>query len=106
MGASYRSGRHRTLQALAECVSTSHPKIELASRNSTWTTALEPCLSVDPREVVLRAPQALKPSSPQALKHQAAAMVLAHSHPSAIVRPSRADQALIQTLKAALWNTR
>ena len=33
-------------------------------------------------------------------------MVLAHSHPSAIVRPSRADQALIQTLKAALWNTR
>ena len=47
--------------------------------------------SVYPREVVLRA-----------LHHQAAAVVLAHNHPSGSVRPSRADEALTQTLKAAL----
>ena len=47
--------------------------------------------SVYPREVVLRA-----------LHHQAAATVLAHNHPSGSVQPSRADEALTQTLKAAL----
>jgi DNA repair protein RadC len=47
--------------------------------------------SVYPREVVLRA-----------LQHQAAAVVLAHNHPSGTVQPSRADEALTQTLKAAL----
>ncbi|RZJ01861.1 MAG: JAB domain-containing protein [Haliea sp.] len=47
--------------------------------------------SVYPREVVLRA-----------LHHQAAACVLAHNHPSGTVQPSRADEALTQTLKAAL----
>lgn len=47
--------------------------------------------SVYPREVVLRA-----------LQHQAAAVVLAHNHPSGSVQPSRADEALTQTLKAAL----
>ena len=47
--------------------------------------------SVYPREVVLRA-----------LHHQAAAVVLAHNHPSGQVEPSRADQALTDTLKAAL----
>ena len=47
--------------------------------------------SVYPREVVLRA-----------LHHQAAAVVLAHNHPSGSVRPSRADETLTQTLKAAL----
>jgi DNA repair protein RadC len=47
--------------------------------------------SVYPREVVL-----------QALQHQAAAVVLAHNHPSGTVQPSRADEALTQTLKAAL----
>jgi DNA repair protein RadC len=47
--------------------------------------------SVYPREVVLRA-----------LQHQAAAVVLAHNHPSGTVEPSRADEALTQTLKAAL----
>ena len=47
--------------------------------------------SVYPREVVLRA-----------LHHQAAAVVLAHNHPSGTVQPSRADEALTQTLKAAL----
>ncbi|XAH24855.1 DNA repair protein RadC [Xylophilus sp. GW821-FHT01B05] len=47
--------------------------------------------SVYPREVVVRA-----------LQHQAAAVVLAHNHPSGQVQPSRADQALTQTLKAAL----
>lgn len=47
--------------------------------------------SVYPREVVLRA-----------LHHQAAAVVLAHNHPSGTVQPSRADEALTHTLKATL----
>ena len=47
--------------------------------------------SVYPREVVLRA-----------LHHQASAVVLAHNHPSGSTAPSRADEALTQTLKAAL----
>jgi DNA repair protein RadC len=47
--------------------------------------------SVYPREVVLRA-----------LHHHAAAVVLAHNHPSGTVQPSRADEALTQALKAAL----
>lgn len=47
--------------------------------------------SVYPREVVLRA-----------LQHEAAAVVLAHNHPSGTVQPSRADEALTQTLRAAL----
>jgi DNA repair protein RadC len=47
--------------------------------------------SVYPREVVLRA-----------LHHNASAVILAHNHPSGSVEPSRADEALTQTLKAAL----
>ena len=47
--------------------------------------------SVYPREVVLRA-----------LHHHAAAIVMAHNHPSGSVQPSRADEALTQTLKTAL----
>ena len=47
--------------------------------------------SVYPREVVLRA-----------LHHHAAAVVLAHNHPSGSVQPSRADEALTQTLKNTL----
>ena len=47
--------------------------------------------SVYPREVVLRA-----------LHHQAGAVVLAHNHPSGVAEPSRADEALTQTLKTAL----
>lgn len=47
--------------------------------------------SVYPREVVIRA-----------LHHNAAAVVLAHNHPSGAVQPSRADEALTHTLKAAL----
>lgn len=47
--------------------------------------------SVYPREVALRA-----------LHHQASAVVLAHNHPSGSVQPSRADEALTQTLKSAL----
>ncbi len=47
--------------------------------------------SVYPREVVIRA-----------LHHHAAAVVLAHNHPSGSVEPSRADESLTQTLKAAL----
>ncbi len=47
--------------------------------------------SVYPREVVKLA-----------LHHNAAAVVLAHNHPSGSVQPSRADEALTQTLKSAL----
>ncbi len=47
--------------------------------------------SVYPREVVLRA-----------LHHQASAVVLSHNHPSGAVQPSRADEALTQTLKTTL----
>lgn len=47
--------------------------------------------SVYPREVVTRA-----------LHHRAAALILAHNHPSGCVDPSRADEALTQTLRAAL----
>jgi DNA repair protein RadC len=47
--------------------------------------------SVYPREVVKRA-----------LDLQASAVVLSHNHPSGTVQPSRADEMLTQTLKAAL----
>ena len=47
--------------------------------------------SVYPREVAVRA-----------LHHHASAVVLAHNHPSGGVAPSRADELLTQTLKAAL----
>ena len=47
--------------------------------------------SVYPREVLVRA-----------LHHQAAAVVLAHNHPTGLVRPSRADEALTRGLRAAL----
>ena len=47
--------------------------------------------SVYPREVVRLA-----------LRHNAGAVVLAHNHPSGVAEPSRADEFLTQTLKAAL----
>ncbi len=47
--------------------------------------------SVYPREVVLKA-----------LHHQASHVVLAHNHPSGSTQPSKADEALTRTLKAAL----
>ena len=47
--------------------------------------------SVYPREVVMRA-----------LHHHASGVILAHNHPSGGVQPSRADESLTQTLKAAL----
>lgn len=47
--------------------------------------------SVYPREVVKRA-----------LAHNAAAVILAHNHPSGVAEPSRADEFLTQTLKASL----
>jgi DNA repair protein RadC len=37
-----------------------------------------------------------------ALMHQAAAVILAHNHPSGDAKPSRADEALTQVLKGAL----
>jgi len=47
--------------------------------------------SVYPREVVIAA-----------LKMQAAGVIFTHNHPSGSVQPSRADEVLTQTLKAAL----
>ncbi|MEE8482007.1 MAG: DNA repair protein RadC [Acidiferrobacterales bacterium] len=47
--------------------------------------------AVYPREVVK-----------QALAHNAAAVILAHNHPSGVAKPSRADEVLTQRLKAAL----
>jgi len=47
--------------------------------------------SVHPREVIKRA-----------LKHNAAAVILAHNHPSGIAEPSQSDEAITQKLKDAL----
>jgi DNA repair protein RadC len=47
--------------------------------------------SVHPREVLRRA-----------LQHNAGAVILAHNHPSGSPEPSRADEVLTQTLRAAL----
>jgi DNA repair protein RadC len=47
--------------------------------------------SVYPREVVRRA-----------LVHNAAAVILAHNHPSGVAEPSQADQRITQRLMAAL----
>jgi len=47
--------------------------------------------SVYPREVVI-----------EALAHNAAAVILCHNHPSGAATPSRADEALTQTLRSAL----
>jgi DNA repair protein RadC len=47
--------------------------------------------SVYPREVVKAA-----------LRHNAAAVVFAHNHPSGVAEPSRADELLTSTLKQAL----
>jgi DNA repair protein RadC len=47
--------------------------------------------SVYPREIVK-----------QALQFNAAAVILAHNHPSGVAEPSRADEILTQTLKSAL----
>ena len=47
--------------------------------------------SVYPREIVKAA-----------LAHNAAAVIFAHNHPSGIAEPSRADELLTQSLKAAL----
>jgi DNA repair protein RadC len=47
--------------------------------------------SVHPREVVRRA-----------LSHNAAALILAHNHPSGVAEPSRADESITRRLKDAL----
>ena len=47
--------------------------------------------SVYPREVLI-----------EALTRSAASVILCHNHPSGVAEPSRADQALTQTLKSAL----
>ena len=38
----------------------------------------------------------------RALAHNAAAVILAHNHPSGVSEPSRADEHLTQALKSAL----
>ncbi|MEK7206276.1 MAG: JAB domain-containing protein, partial [Pseudomonadota bacterium] len=38
----------------------------------------------------------------QALKYNAAAVILAHNHPSGVAEPSRADEQLTSRLKEAL----
>jgi len=48
-------------------------------------------VTVHPREIVMAA-----------LAHRASGVVLAHNHPSGNVQPSRNDEALTQTMKAAL----
>ena len=58
-------------------------------KNRNYVTLTQ--TSVYPREVVLRA-----------LHLGAAAVVLAHNHPSGNVLPSPADESLTRTLKAAL----
>lgn len=60
-------------------------KLEEMFRGSLTQTA------VYPREIVKRA-----------LELHAAAVVLAHNHPSGVAEPSRADEYLTQTLKSAL----
>lgn len=47
--------------------------------------------SVYPREVVK-----------SALRHNAAAVIFAHNHPSGVAEPSAADQVLTETLRRAL----
>ena len=47
--------------------------------------------SVYPREIVKRA-----------LRHNAAAVILSHNHPSGVAEPSRADEALTRSLQNAL----
>ena len=47
--------------------------------------------SVYPREVVK-----------ESLKHNAAAVILAHNHPSGVAEPSQADERITRRLKAAL----
>jgi DNA repair protein RadC len=47
--------------------------------------------SVYPREVVK-----------EALKHNAAAVILAHNHPSGVAEPSQADEMITQRVKEAL----
>ena len=47
--------------------------------------------SVHPREVVR-----------EALAHNAAALILAHNHPSGVAEPSRADELITQRLRDAL----
>ena len=49
------------------------------------------CASVHPREIVKRA-----------LRHNAAAVILAHNHPSGVAEPSPSDQALTQRIREAL----
>ena len=58
-------------------------------KNRNYVTLTQ--TSVYPREVVK-----------EALQHNAAAVILAHNHPSGSATPSKADEALTHTLKAAL----
>ena len=68
----------------------------LDKRNQLIADEVQPTGTVDhapvyPREVVKRA-----------LAHNAAAVILAHNHPSGVAEPSQSDQLLTSALKQAL----
>jgi DNA repair protein RadC len=68
--------------------------LDLHHRLLAWEELFQGSLSqalVHPREVVRRA-----------MELNAAAVVLAHNHPSGVAEPSRADELLTQTLRSAL----
>ena len=67
------------------------PRSAAAQRSRFQIQALDRSSRVYPREVVRRA-----------LEINASAVVLAHNHPSGVAEPSRADDHLTQTLRAAL----
>lgn len=62
----------------------------LITAETLFTGTIDSC-SVYPREVVIRA-----------LEHNAAAVILAHNHPSGVVEPSAADRHLTTKITTAL----
>lgn len=62
----------------------------LIATETLFTGTIDSC-SVYPREVVIRA-----------LEHNAAAVILAHNHPSGVVEPSAADKHLTTKITTAL----
>lgn len=68
--------------------------LDTQNRLTAWEIMFSGTLSqtsVYPREVVKAA-----------LRHNAAAVILAHNHPSGVAEPSHADQSLTETLRRAL----
>lgn len=63
---------------------------QLLHASTLWTGTVDSC-SVHPREVVKAA-----------LRHNAAAIIFAHNHPSGLAEPSPADRAITERLKTSL----